>query len=243
MLTLTVLGCNGLYPSNGINTSGYLLQTKDSSLLLDVGSGVFSALKNIIAPEKIDAIFISHLHHDHISDLGVYNYYLESLAKKGMLKNKIKLFVKNDESFVYRLIEGLSYFEICDFSTESNTKLNELDLSFYKMKHPVLTHGINVKAGDKSVSYTADSNVCEALENAIKNSNLAVCHAPFTIENSGENKPHASANAVCKIAKKYDKKVLISHFIPDADKSVLYEECHVAGANFEFVSQGKIYTV
>ena len=47
----------------------------------------------------------------------------------------------------------------------------------------------------------------------------------------------------CKIAKKYDKKVLISHFIPDADKSVLYEECHVAGANFEFVSQGKIYTV
>ena len=40
-----------------------------------------------------------------------------------------------------------------------------------------------------------------------------------------------------------DKKVLISHFIPDADKSVLYEECHVAGANFEFVSQGKIYTV
>ena len=38
-MKITVLGCNGLYPSNKRNTSGYLLTANDVNIVLDMGSG------------------------------------------------------------------------------------------------------------------------------------------------------------------------------------------------------------
>lgn len=243
MINLTVLGCNGLYPTNGNNTSGYLVKTPSLTLVIDMGSGVFSALRNLVSPEEVSAIFISHLHHDHIADLGVYNYYLEFLHKNGRLKNKIKLLVKNDESAVYQLIKGLNYFEICDYNENEPTKIGGATLSFYKMKHPVLTHGVCVSEGGKTLSYTADSALCDNLKKVIQNSDLTLCHAPFLKEEAGENKPHVSAYEVVKIAKESGKKIIISHLLPDKNNLPLFDEVKEFEGFYEFAKQGATYTL
>lgn len=241
-MKITVLGCNGLYPSNKINTSGYLLTASEVNIVLDMGSGVFSALKEFVLPEKVNAIFISHLHYDHIADLGVYNYYLESKAKKGEFFGKIKLLVKNDESAVYRAIEGLNYFEIVQYGSEA-VNLCNLELSFYTMKHPVLSHAVVVKSGQKKFGYLADGNISKNLEAVIKECDLTVAHAPFLKDQGGEEKPHATAYGIALLAKKYNRKVLISHFVPDSNLKELEGEISFANEVCKLVTQGESYLV
>lgn len=240
-MKITVLGCNGLYPSKQFNTSGYLLSVEKVNIVLDMGSGVFSTLKELVKPEKVNAIFISHLHFDHISDLGVYNYYLESKAKKGEFAGKIKLLVKNDESAIYRAIAGLNYFEIVEYSDKLT--LFDLEFSFYKMKHPVLSHAVTVGFKGKKFGYLSDGNVSENLEGVIKECDLTVAHAPFTKAQSGKEKPHSSAYDIALLAKKYKKQTLISHFTPDSDKKELQEEISFAREFCKLVTQGESYLV
>ncbi len=240
-MQLTVLGCNGLYPSNGNNTSGYLLEINDLSILLDVGSGVFASLKKIVAPEKIDVIFLSHLHHDHVSDIGVYNYYLEKLAKQGVDFKKPKLLVKKDESAVYQLIEGLNYFEIIDYGEKF--EVQNVSFEFFSRPHPVLTHGVMIKGENKKFSYSSDGAVDENLCEAIRKSDLTLCHAPFTVEKAKSNKAHASAFEVALLAKNFNRKVLISHLNPDSDNLEIKRECEFAKDNCEFVSQNQLYSI
>ena len=241
-MKVTVLGCNGLYPANKNNTSGYLLRSENCTVVLDMGSGVFSALKSEISPEKVDLIFISHLHYDHVSDLGVYNYYLESLARLGKFSGKIKVLIKKCESAVYSAIAQLNYFELIDFRVESSYLLNDIKLNFFNRKHPVLTHGVTVSSGEKIFSYASDGAMDEVLEQVIKSSDLTLCHAPFTFEKAQTNKAHASALEVAKISMESGKRTLISHLLPDADNLQLLKEIE----NYSLtvvVEQGKTYCV
>ena len=79
-----VLGKYGPFPPAGGATSGYLLLGKNAKIAFEMGSGVFARLASACAPENLGALVISHLHYDHISDLGVLNYYVESLSRKGL---------------------------------------------------------------------------------------------------------------------------------------------------------------
>ena len=241
-MKITVLGCNGLYPADGINTSGYLLSTENFNMVFDMGSGVFSALKKIIAPESVNAIFISHLHFDHVSDLGVYNYYLESKAKKGEFSGKIKLLVKNDESAVYRAIEGLNYFEIEEYGGDFK-EIMGARLDFYQMKHPVLSHAVTVRLGDKAFGYLADGNVSDNLKTVISLCDLTIAHAPFYKAQSDSSNPHPSAYEIARIAKELKKRVLISHFAPGCDMLALESEIQFASEYCSFVTQGESYLI
>jgi len=67
---LTVLGSGTGWIRLDRNSAGYLVKTQGLNLLLDCGPGVIKQfLKTGHSLEDIDAIFISHFHPDHVSDL------------------------------------------------------------------------------------------------------------------------------------------------------------------------------
>jgi ribonuclease BN (tRNA processing enzyme) len=52
-------------------SSGYILQADGHTIMLDCGGGALrNAMRFGITPGDIEAVFISHLHYDHIFDLG-----------------------------------------------------------------------------------------------------------------------------------------------------------------------------
>jgi len=73
-MKLTVLGCYGGYPHNGIGTSSYLLTSGDYHLLVDCGSGALLALEEVLDPLQLNAVLLTHYHHDHTADVGVLQY-------------------------------------------------------------------------------------------------------------------------------------------------------------------------
>jgi ribonuclease BN (tRNA processing enzyme) len=68
-MRLTVLGACGAWPQAGEACSGFLVEHDGFRLLLDLGYATVPRLLRLIAPEDVDAVFISHGHPDHCADL------------------------------------------------------------------------------------------------------------------------------------------------------------------------------
>ena len=128
-MKLTVLGKYGPYPAVGGATSGYLLETGKASLVLDMGSGVFSRLEGKIAPEKVDCIIISHFHADHCADLPILGYYLQRLDKAGKIDGKIKVFCPKSDREICLSISRSKYFDVT-FVEEKEYDFRGLKLRF-----------------------------------------------------------------------------------------------------------------
>lgn len=101
-MKLTVLGCLGAYPYKNQGTTSYLLQSDGFNLLIDAGSTTLVKLEEQLDPLALDAVILSHYHHDHIADLGVLQYYWQLHPEKdprrfcqSMVIQKIRLISRN----------------------------------------------------------------------------------------------------------------------------------------------------
>jgi ribonuclease BN (tRNA processing enzyme) len=76
-LRLRVLGAGPAYTNRpGSSGAAYLVETGDTSVLLDLGQGSFPRLAAAIEPSTLDAVVVTHLHPDHFIDLVPLRHYL-----------------------------------------------------------------------------------------------------------------------------------------------------------------------
>lgn len=216
MLTLKVLGTNGLFPDDNNPTSGYLLSCNDLNYLVDVGSGVFNKVTNLLPPENLDGVIITHYHFDHVSDIGVLSYYLQTKNKK------LKVYGPDDGSYYQKLITGSPYFDFTPI--DGCIENGDLKICFYKMNHSVLTYGVTFESENKKFAYTSDSNLCEAHSLLLKNADLAVINCGCLQKDWNEQKPVLSAYHAGRLAKEYGIKALISHFNPALSREDIISE-------------------
>jgi len=92
-LRISIIGAGTAIPAPGRSPAGILLQNADFTALLDIGPGTISRLPVYgIDPLFLENIFITHLHPDHILDIGtlfmVLDYYGEE-ARQGHSLNII----------------------------------------------------------------------------------------------------------------------------------------------------------
>jgi len=213
-MDITILGNLGLYPCNGGATSGYLLKCGGANICFEMGSGVFSRLISVVLPEKLDALILSHLHFDHISDLGVLNYYLESLFRKGVLDKKLKLILPRVEGALVDVIKSMQFFEL-DFVENGDSRvINGVNFEFFNVKHPIACLGFKAWDNEKTFVYSGDTDLCDALEEKIKSANLVLADGAFLSEQYKEGAPHMSASLCSNLSKKYGVRFLVSHILP-----------------------------
>ena len=74
MFTLTVLGCAGSsYDADlGHPCSSYLLESSRAAVMLDCGYGSFASYLENQRSTQLDALFITHAHRDHSSDVEAF---------------------------------------------------------------------------------------------------------------------------------------------------------------------------
>jgi ribonuclease BN (tRNA processing enzyme) len=73
---VTVLGGSAAGVNTGAGSSGYLVETGRSTIVLDLGPGTLPELRVQTDFRTLDAIVISHLHLDHILDLAALRFAL-----------------------------------------------------------------------------------------------------------------------------------------------------------------------
>lgn len=213
-MRLTVLGKFGPYPQAGGACSGYLVEEKDTKILMDAGPGVLSRLCAKIDLEDLDAIWLSHLHFDHTSDLLPLRYLLEKY-------NRILTIYAHREDTPWCNIL-LNHPLLRVVSVDENTVITEKDLTmrFYPMKHTVTDYAVKI-TGSRTLLYSGDTQFTPVLYEAAKGSDLMLvdCAKPI-----GFNGPHMTAEDGIRIHKETGIPMIATHLSPGFDPTALFAD-------------------
>ena len=74
MLRLRVLGSSGIHPVADNPASGFLVETEETCLWLDAGSGTFAAFQQVEELARVSALMVTHGHGDHCLDVVPLHY-------------------------------------------------------------------------------------------------------------------------------------------------------------------------
>ncbi|AOY77594.1 MBL fold metallo-hydrolase [Clostridium formicaceticum] len=245
-MKLTVLGCYGPYPKASGACSGYLLQDEETKILIDCGNGVFSKLLNHCNDlSKLDAIFISHMHPDHMSDLMVMRYAIKIKQMFGRLEKPIPIYLPANPSEEYERIqyEGAFVRNIIHEGTEVN--VNTIRVTFKKTDHPLECYAMAFEKDRKKFVYSGDTKYFDGFVDFVKGSNLLLCEANVLHKHMNENVPHLSGRQAAEIAVKADvQKMVLTHFLPEiAVADVVEEAKEVFPHILQPAEEGKCYFI
>jgi ribonuclease BN (tRNA processing enzyme) len=177
---LTVLGCSGSVPGPDSPASGYLIEADGFRVVLDLGNGTYGALQRYVDPATVDAIVLSHLHPDHCIDMTSYIVALRH--GKDRPAHRLPVIAPSGArdrigAAFDPLARKLGLHELFDFATPRAGELGPFSVSFASVNHPVATFAIRLGQGDRSLVYSADTGVSDALVSLAKGADVLLCEA------------------------------------------------------------------
>jgi ribonuclease BN (tRNA processing enzyme) len=172
---------------------------------MDAGAGTFAALQNQIDPGAVDGIVLSHAHGDHCLD--IFGYYYSQRFGRGD-PSRVPVYVP--EGLLDRLLAflGPGDHDIAgslDFRVVkkgSRGQIGPLGLEFSTTAHPVPTLCVRIEAGERSLTYSADTGPGGGLSALAEGTDLLLCEA--TYQGASEAKPwphHLTAGEAGSIAR------------------------------------------
>lgn len=229
---LTVIGSGTCVPSARRGSPGLLIRTQECSFLVDCGPGTLGRLAKIgIGPERIDALFQTHIHPDHISDLVPF-----------LFANNYGQPVRTADLNIFGA-PGLGEF----IGKLQGIYENWLDAQNYKLNvrepagGPVELQGVRIKSSPvkhsksslayrftdregKSIVVSGDTDYCRELVSLARGADLLVleCSHPDALKMEG----HLSPRYAGRIAWEAEcNKLVLTHFYPPCDDADIIDEC------------------
>lgn len=190
------------------------------NILLDCGSGAISRLQHYVRPENLDAIVLSHLHNDHMCDLLPLAYYLQVKCVK------LDLFMPQCDCPQADFIKTLDCYNIkyYDESTKviigheknNGEKLNtgSMNLSFFKMIHPLLSFAVKVSCGGKTLFYSGDTTINNNITQNIGDCDILLMDGGKA---DGSSAQHMSLAEIVNIAEKSKIQTIVTHINPSLE--------------------------
>ena len=253
MIRLTVLGACGTYPSAGRACSGYLVEAvsgeRHARVWIDTGSGTLANLLRYTSLLEVDAIWLSHLHVDHISDLPVAYYALrygdydpppEPVPVYGPAgwAERMAGFIKAEAPPVIE-----EAFQVHELHDRERVRLGPLDLTAVATVHSVETYGVRVSAPGVTVAYSADSGPCDALSELADSADLFLCEASWMVWPEGASSIHMTPTLAGELAARSGvRRLALTHLRPEADPEKAAELARVAcNCQVEVATEGATY--
>lgn len=233
-MKLTILGNNGPFPAAGGACSGYLVQSGDTNILIDCGNGVLSNLQKFIRLEELDAIFLTHLHSDHISDMYVLKYAVQIKRKRGQFDRAIEVYAPPEPAEEYGRLDVKDAFSLGAITAQTELYIGGLRLTFAQMKHPSMDFAIKIEGDGKTFVFSGDTSWTDEIISFSKDADLLMLDAGLLEKDLSEGAPHLTA-AQCGIAAMQAgaKKLLLTHLWPDYDPNELLEEARPSFSKVE----------
>ena len=242
-LTLLGTGCPSVdYKRCG---SANIVSTRYVKILVDCGSGVTQRLNQAnISSANIDALFLTHLHSDHVVDL----YQLIISSWHSYRTKPWKIYgPKGTKKFVKKIMDAfqderklrISYesrssikafdIQVNEFNSNGSHSFKDLKVKYFEVDHkPVkYAYGFSFFNNSKKLTISGDTRPCENLMKYAYKSDVLL-HEVFVEGEIKEinkmrtkktlhnvKKYHTSSSQVGKVAYiTQTKKLILTHFVP-----------------------------
>ncbi len=178
-MKLTVIGHWGGFPKVGEASSGYLLEHEGFRLLVDCGSAVLSQLQYYLKPTELDAVIISHYHPDHVADIGVLQHAL-IIAKytEGFSRN-LPIYGHEEDQAGFAALTYKNLTTGMVYKGDQLLHIGPFQIEFIETVHPVPCYAMRIKAGSKTLIYTADTAYFPELAEFAKGADLILCECNY----------------------------------------------------------------
>lgn len=229
-MVLTVLGSGTCVPSLRRNAPGYHLKAGRLQVVVDCGNGTLRQLTRAGKDYRnIDAVFVTHTHPDHISDLVAllhaivatpgytHEQNIEIVGPKGLkhfYKKCISSYLKKPQTFHIEIIE-----------VEEKHDLNDIHVFTANTKHSLRSIAYRFEYEGRSLVITGDCDIDPGIIYLAQDADLMVidCSFPDAMKTYG----HLTPRECGIIASQANvKRLILSHIYPgDYPDSLLLEEC------------------
>ncbi|MBY7143060.1 MBL fold metallo-hydrolase [Virgibacillus sp. NKC19-3] len=231
-MKLTVIGCWGGYPAPNGATSAYLIEKDNFALLVDAGSAALSKLQTYKQVSDIDAVLLSHYHHDHVADIGVLQY--AKRVQSYTLGNKeiLPIYGHTDDKQGFAKLTD-DYTKGMVYDPNTSLELGPFSITFLHTDHPVACYGMRITDGKSTLVYTADTSFKEEWIDFAKGADLLITDCNFYAEQDGSQAGHMTSREGGMIAERASAgELMLSHLPQYGERSQLVGE---AKQNFKGV--------
>jgi ribonuclease BN (tRNA processing enzyme) len=239
-MRLEIIGCSGAAPEPGGACSAYLVRGGGATVVLDCGPGALPRLAARLAPESVDAIFLSHMHQDHMLDLLPYT---RALWRAGALEPggpRVRLFAPPGGAAVLRSLasvfakssselDGASegtrrfsgpdlfseVFDLSEYDASATVCVNGLTVCFVPMRHVGSAFGMRLTDGSALLAYTGDTGDHPGLDDLTRDAEVLLSEATLRDVDpvSGGRHGHLTAAEAGRAAARGGvRRLLLTHF-------------------------------
>jgi ribonuclease BN (tRNA processing enzyme) len=189
-MRFTVLGGCGAWPEAGQACSGFLVEQDGFRLLIDVGYATVPRLFELVAPDEVDAVFISHGHPDHCADL---NPLLRARALGGVAGSGLAQ--RDDPAAplpVYAPAGALdavlaldrpgmldAAYTLHEFTAGASLGIGPFAATTRLLPHWLPNAGVRLAAGGTAIAYTGDSGPAAEIVELARGADLLVAEASY----------------------------------------------------------------
>lgn len=243
-MKITVLGRYGSFAAINGACSGYLVEDGDDHILIDCGNGVLSRLQRYCCIEKLDAIVISHLHDDHMGDLRILRYAIETKKAFGEMNQLIKLYIpETPVDVVKELSTGV--YDVNFITDGLSIEVGKFLITFAAMQHTVESYAVAIGNNTSRVIYSGDTVLNDGLIQFSNNADVLICESTFAIASRlTAMTPHMTAAQAGYVAREAKvSRLLLTHFWFEESPEKCVEEARKFFDNVSAVEEFHSYNI
>ncbi len=236
---LTVLGCRAGMPADGQASSGYLVETDRTRLLLDCGPGVATALSAVAPLSGLDAIVISHFHSDHCYDLlpigksllsGITAFpggpdvpvgefrpvrLLVPAGARERFQRWAGLFPVTSQPQLDRAFEVA--FDVQEYEPGDQFTIGDCSLEMHEMLHAEPNCGTRIEDPGGTLAYTGDTGRCDAAVELAAGADVLLVEATLSCPDTTGHGHLSGAEAGRLAARAGVRELVLTHFASRED--------------------------
>lgn len=222
-MRVSVVGSSGTFPTRTNPASGYLIEHGGTRIWCDTGPGTFTALP--CDPSLVEAVFISHRHPDHCSDLFAA-YHAWTFVPEP--RKAIPLLANGDVLDHLAAFSGESRssafgdtFELIEVSGGATHTVGAVEIAFVEVEHSVPAMGTRWTGDGRTLFYTGDTGPGEWSQQ-IGPVDVLLCEAALQGQrNDADFIHHLNAYEAGEIARAARVgKLVLTHIPPYLDSTI-----------------------
>lgn len=229
-MDLTIVGSGDAFSSGGFGqTCLHVVSARSpgalkTTFLIDCGATALEGLSKLsIETSEIDAIFITHLHGDHIGGLP---YIILRMMFQDQRTRPLELFGPPELEQTYTKLMELMYVGVARMERQFEMHFHvllpdvpkewrDLTISAFDVVHPIdPAYALRISNGVKTIAYSGDSEWCENLLAAGDNADL------YVLECDGYDRPIPGHNYWVELKTHLPRfrtdQIVLTHLGPDA---------------------------
>lgn len=229
-MRLTVLGGCGAWPEAGQACSGFLVEQDGFRLVVNLGYATVPRLLELLAPDQVDAVYISHGHPDHCADL---NPLLRARALGGAAGSELALREDPLPALpVYAPPGALDAvlaldrpgmladaYTLHEFTAGASLEIGPFAAETRLLPHWLPNAGLRLAGGGRVLAYTGDSGPAAEIADLARGADLLVAEASYVDQVPEDSRWHLSSARHCgqQAARASAGRLMLTHLLPGTD--------------------------